>query len=84
MLRHPFAGQALGLGDLVGSQQARLSLDSAQTLLQPFAARRIGIKLSVSARLDKAGTKFVALGQRFPALPNVNQRDPIVTLALAI
>ena len=84
MLFHPFTGQALGLGDLVGGQQTKLSLDSAQTLLQPFAARRIGIKLSVSARLDKAGNKFVALGQRFPALPNVNQRDPIVTLALAI
>ena len=84
MLFHPFTGQALGLGDLVGGQQTKLSLDSARTLLQPLVARRIGIRLSVSARLDDAGTKLVALGKRFPGLPNVNERDPIVTLALAI
>ncbi len=84
VLRQPFAGLALGFGDLAGGQQARLSLDSAQTLLQPLVARRIGIRLSVSARLDDAGTKLVALGKRFPGLPNVNERDPIVTLAPAI
>ena len=83
MLFHPFAGHALGLGDLIGGQQIKLSLDSTQTLLQPLVVRRIGTRLSVSARLDDAGTKLVALGQRFPGLPNVNQRDPIVTLALA-
>ncbi len=84
MLRHPFAGHALGLGDLVGGQQTKLSLDSAQTLLQPLIARGIGIRLPVSGRLDDAGTKLVALGKRFPGLPNVTQRDPIVTLALEI